>query len=200
MNMYRKLGWLVTILVLTAMLLPSPVQADAIHNTKGDMESILHAFTTGGRIVKSNNSDTAGYHASPADSFGSNGAIRPFPFWDGEHVCVNDWHILLIGIFDGGDKSYKLQDARDYLNQVEALFVLDGQSLQTTRTSIKRFLNPASFGLETAYGFQVGAIMAPGELGVGPHTLEVEVVDPIYGDAQFDIAFFVDDGDSPTCD
>jgi hypothetical protein len=187
------------ILIVAAAALPYPVQADTVRITRGDVDSVLHAFTTGGRTVLSLQSDTAGFHAAPADFHGSNGAIRPFSPWDGLHVCVNDWHVLLIGLFDGGGKSYTMQDAQSYLSQVDALFLLDGNPVRTTRTSIKRFLNPASIGLQEAYGFQEGSIMAPGDLGVGAHSLQVHVVDPVYGDAQLNITFSVDDGTSPAC-
>lgn len=199
MNIHRRFGWLFTIPLLAATLLPSPVQADSVRITQGDVESVLYAFTTGGRTVLSRSSDTAGFHAGPADFLGSNGAIRPFPAWDGKHVCVNDWHVLLIGIFDGGDKTYTEQDAQNYLSQVDASFVLDGKSLSVTRTSIRRFLNPGAFGLDEAYGFQEGSIMAPGDMAVGTHALEVDVADPVYGNDRLNITFFVDDGNSPAC-
>ena len=47
---------------------------------------------------------------------------------------------------------------------------LDGAPLTaTTRTSIKRFLNPERFGLAEAYWFQEGRLEAPGQLSVGRH-------------------------------
>lgn len=197
MNTKLYLVVVVVVLVATAVL-SYPARADTARITQGDVESVLNAFTTGGRTILSHRSDHAGFAAAPADFHGSNGAIRPFSAWDGLHVCVNDWHVLLISEFDGGKKSYTLQDAKNYLSQVDALFRLDGQPISTTRTSIKRFLNPAP-PWEEAYGFQQGAIMAPGALAVGTHSLQVHVVDPVYGDAQLNITFFVDGGNSPAC-
>ena len=199
MKIHKQLGLVLSIVMLALGLSPFAVQADSGRITEGDVQAVLQAFMTGGRTVVSNSSETAGFHAAPADFLGSNGAIRPFAPWDNQHVCTSDWHVLLIGIFDGGDKSYTRQDASNYLSQLDISFTLDGNPLQTTSTAIKRFHNPESFGLEEAYGFQVGSIMAPGDLEVGEHVFEVNLMDPIYGDDQFTITFFVDDASSPTC-
>jgi hypothetical protein len=198
-NMNKRLRFAALVVALLAIGLPFPVQAASVRITKGDVEAVLHAFTTGGRTVLSHRSATAGFLAAPADFHGSNGAIRPFPAWDGLHVCGDDWHVLVIALFDGGDRSYTMQDAKSYLSQVDALFSLDGKPVSTTRTSIKRFLDPVSVGYDEAYGLQVGSIMAPGDLGVGAHSLQVHVVDPVYGDAQLNITFSVDDRTSPAC-
>jgi hypothetical protein len=186
-------------MLVTTVALPNSARADTGRITRGDVEAILNAFTTGGREILSHQSGAAGFDAAPADFQGSNGAIRPFGSWNGLHVCVNDWHVLLIAEFDGGDKSYTMQDAKNYLSQVDNLFYLDGNLVQTTSTPIKRFLNPAAYGLEEAYGFQTGAIMAPGELQIGQHTFKVHVVDPVYGDADLQITFYVDGSSSSTC-
>jgi len=188
-----------SVMLIVATALPYSVRAGTDRITRGDVESVLNAFTTGGRVILSQQSGTAGLDAAPADFQGSNGAIRPFSAWDGMHVCVEDWHVLLISEFDGGDKSYNMQDAKNYLSQLSTAFYLDGNLMQTTSTPIKRFLNPGQFGLDKAYGFSTGAIMAPGDLQVGGHTFEVHIADPVYGDADLAISFYVDDASSPTC-
>lgn len=199
MKIHKRLGLVFSIVMLTLSLSPFAVQADSGRITEGDVQAVLQAFMTGGRTVVSNSSETAGFHAAPADFLGSNGAIMPFAPWDNQHICVSDWHVLLIGLFDGGDTSYTRQDTSNHLSQLELSFTLDGDLLQTTRTAIKRFHNPAPFLLEEAYGFQVGSIMAPGDLEVGEHVFEVDLIDPIYGDDQFNITFFVDDASSMIC-
>ncbi len=190
---------ILTVMLILATVMPYSVQAKTNRITRGDVESVLNAFTTGGRVILSHQNSSAGSDAAPADFQGSNGAIRPFSAWDGQHVCVEDWHVMVISNFDGGDKSYTMQDAKGYLSQVIPLFYLDGNPLQTTSTPIKRFLNPAQYGLDEAYGFSTGAIMAPGDLQVGQHTFEVYNVDPVYGDADLAITFYVDDANSFTC-
>lgn len=187
-------------IVLAALILGvGAAYAETNRVTKGDVQSVFQAFTTGGRVVRLQASETAGFHAAPAQRF--NGSIRPFPLspWDGSRQCVDDWHVILIGLFEGGDQSYKLQDASDYFSQVGLSFTLDGDPLSTERTSVKRFLEPENFGLEVAYGFQEGKIMSPDELEVGEYTLTLSIEDPVYGDEELTITFFIDDSDSTTC-
>jgi len=51
MNSLRRLSFLWAVLLLCVSLLPTRVQADSIRVTKGDVEAILNAFTTGGRVI-----------------------------------------------------------------------------------------------------------------------------------------------------
>jgi len=188
------------VLFLVAALLPARVQADSIRVTKGDVESILYAFTTGGRIIIFfNQNEKAGYYAGLADTPGDKGSFRPLPPWDGQHYCVSDWHVILLAYFDGGDQSFTYEDASNSLSRVEISFTLDGEPLSTTRTSITRFTAADQFGMEEAYGFQEGAIMEPTDLGVGQHNLETLTTDPWYGSDQWSTTFYIDDVDSPTC-
>jgi hypothetical protein len=198
MNNLRRLSFLSAVLLLCVSLLPTRVQADSIRVTKGDVESILDAFTTGGRIILLTN-ETAGFHAGLVDPPGDKGSIRPLPPWDGQHYCVSDWHVILLAYFDGGDQSFTYQDALNSLSEVEFSFTVDGELLSTTRTPIKRFLAPNQLGLEEAYGFQEGAIMEPSDLGVGQHNLETVVTDPWFGSERLSITFYVDDVGSPAC-
>jgi hypothetical protein len=186
------------VLLLAAAALPYPARADTGRITRGDAESALNAFTTGDQEILSLQSDTAGFNAAPAGFHGRIVVIKPFGPWDGMHFCVNDWHVLLINELDGGDKSYTIKDARNYLSQVKDLFYLDGNPVRTTRTPIERLLPPPN-GYEKAYGFQVFAIKVPGGLQVGQHTFNVHVVDPVYGNADLAITFYVDDANSSTC-
>jgi hypothetical protein len=144
--------------------------------TRGDVEAVLNAFGGGGRAVLLHSKTAEG---APADFFGSHGSIRPFARspWDGAHFCAADWHVILIADFEGGDASFKHADAERIMNGLEVSFTLDGTALPTTRTAIKRFLNPEQFGLEAAYYFQQGQIMSPADLSIGSHRLEVTMLD-----------------------
>ena len=134
------------------------------------------------------------------DPLGGKGSIRPLPPWDGQHYCVSDWHVILLAYFNGGDQSFTYEDALNGLSGVQFSFTLDGETLSTTRTPIKSYLEPPSV-FEKAYGFQEGAIMAPADLGVGLHNLEVIVTDSRFDSEslKLDITFYVDDVDSPAC-
>jgi hypothetical protein len=165
--------------------------------TRGDAEAVLNAFGTGGRVILRKGRAA---EAAPADFFGSHGSIRPFrgSLWDRAHFCAEDWHVILIAEIDGGDKSFSRQQAEANLGQVTHQFTLDGAVLSTTRTSISRFLNPQAFGLEEAYYFQEGRIMAPEDLAVGRHELSLTTVDAgrTFRDG---ITFFIDPAGSGAC-
>ena len=200
---HRLFRWVVTLICVVVMLSPLSALAEPDRITRGDVQAVLEAFTTGGVVVLFQASDTAGLVAAPADLLGSNGAIRPFPQWDGQHLCVDDWHVVLMGFFEGGDKSFTIQDAEDLLSKWGVTFTLvfRGESfvLDTVRTSTRAFLNPDPFGFEKAYGFQQGHIVPAGAFPIGEYTLEAAV--EFDGTVQFEpsISFFVDPSDSAAC-
>ncbi len=140
--------------------------------SKGDVQAVLEAFGGGGWAILQHSKVARG---APADQTGSHGAIRPFDPWDGRHLCAEDWHVILIGDVEGGDRSFTEQDAKDIMATIGARFELDGAPLGTERTAVKRFLDPQRFDLQEAYYFQEGRLMAPGDLAVGQHELRCQV-------------------------
>ena len=164
--------------------------------SRGDVEAVFNAFTTGGWSVLLHGGVIKG---APADDLGSHGAIRPFAPWRGRHFCADDWHVILIATIEGGDQSFKQQDAERLLDPTQITFTLDGVALSTTRTAVKRFLNPARFNFEVAYAFQEGRIMSPADLSVGQHTLTVVAAEP--GQPVFDntIQFSIDPSGTGEC-
>ena len=167
--------------------------------TRGDVEAVLNAFGGGGRAVLLHSKTAEG---APADFFGTHGSIRPFAGspWDGAHFCAEDWHVILMADFEGGDGSFKHADAEHIMDGLDVSFTLDGAPLPTTRTAIKRFLNPDQFGLQVAYYFQQGQIMSPADLSIGSHRLEVTIVDAT-GQQSFQdgITFFIDAPGTGAC-
>ena len=200
---HRLFKWVVMLTCIAVVLFPIPSMAEAGLITRGDVQSVLEAFGTGGRVVLFQASDTAGLHAAPADLLGSNGAIRPFLSWDGEHYCVDDWHVFVIGPFEGGDQSFTIQDAEEILSRWNFTFILTfyGESavLDTVQTATKPLLFWEDLGFDNVYGFQEGRIVSPDEIAVGEYTLTV--VAEFDGTVWFEnsIQFFVDPSDSPTC-
>lgn len=158
--------------------------------SRGDAQAVLQAFGNGGRAVLHHSTVAEG---APADFFGSHGSIRPFSGspWDGAHFSGDDWHVILIADIEGGDSSFKATEARDIMDSLTVVLTLDGAALRTTRTAIKRFANPEAFGLEVAYYFQQGRVMAPTDLAVGEHLLSVEISGPS-GTFQDHITFTID--------
>ncbi|HEX6872193.1 MAG TPA: hypothetical protein VF163_13935 [Micromonosporaceae bacterium] len=156
---------------------------------QGDVQAVFETFGGGGWAVLNHSTVAAG---APADWLGSHGAIRPFQPWDGIRLCADDWHVILIADIEGGDATYRRQDADEVMSSLTVRFELDGQVLDTTRTAVARFLNPEPFGFEQAYYFQEGRIMAPEELTIGEHTLHAQLSQD--GQIVFEntIQFFVD--------
>ena len=146
--------------------------------TRGDVQAVFNAAGTGGRIILLRKGETA--EAAPADFVGSHGSIRPFQGspWDGRHFCAEDWHVILVAGIDGGDASFRREQAVASASQTTFDFTLDGAPLATNRTAIRRLLSPETIkvpqGVEkfkVAYFFQEGRIMSPEDLSVGQHEL-----------------------------
>jgi hypothetical protein len=169
--------------------------------TQGDARAVLNAFGTGGRVILANGRTV---EASPADDKGTHGSIRPFPgsAWDGRHFCAEDWHVILVAWFDGGDGNFDRQRAEEAIAPVTISFTLDGQPLETTRTPIQPFLRPPpQFGFERAWYFQQGRIMSPDDLSVGEHQVSYTLANtPNPSESGTEgITFFIDPAGSDAC-
>jgi hypothetical protein len=161
--------------------------------TRGDAEAVFHAFGNGGRAVLAHSRTAEG---APADITGAHGSIRPFAgsVWDGAHFSAQDWHVILIADFEGGDHSFSHGDAEQIIDGLTIEFSLDGAPLITSRTPVKRFLDPPPvFGFEAAYYAQQGRIMAPGDLSLGSHALTVAITDASGAVMTDGITFVVDE-------
>ena len=167
--------------------------ADGARATKGDATAVLNAFGNGGWAVL-NHSEVA--QGAPSQGLlDSKVAIRPLPPFEGAHYCELDWHtIVLVDIEEGPAKV-----ARAFIADIDMDFTLDGSPLAVTRTAVKPFLNAAALDLDSAYYSQWGRVMAPSELAVGNHTLEVLLSYP--GETPFllGITFYVDAAGTGAC-
>jgi len=180
-----------------ALALAAPAAAGRPATTRGDAEAALNAFLNGGRTLLFRGHGNA--NGSPAEGgLNSRVTVRPFGPFAGKHVCVSDWHLLVLGFFDGGPPLTR-SEIVDGLQQVSITLRLDGITLETTRTAIKRVLAAEVFGFEEAYGFQQGAIFAPGKIALGAHGFRATVTDPVFGTDEFGILFFVDGPGSAAC-
>ncbi len=168
--------------------------------TKGDAQAVLNAFPNAGRIIRRQQIVQTN---SPADPE-LKATIRPFSFpgspFNGRHYCVEDWHVIVVALITGGDRSFSHQDAVADLSQFTLAFTLDGTELPTNRGPVKRFLDPSSFeeGWEEAYCFQQGALRSPGELAVGSHSVSYTEVGPD-GLSEDGITFFIDSPGEDGC-
>jgi len=186
------------------MLLAWSSAADASSQvyTRGDAEAVFNGFINGGWAIRLHSPTWAG---APADGGPGGVAIRPFggSGWNGEHICASDYHVFLIANFDGPGPGYNEQwkkaDVAAYLATVGVQLMLDGSPMATKRTPVKPFLNPQYAGLWEAWGVVDGRIMAPGELTLGMHSFTILMTDPIWGNYEDGIFFFVDPPGSPSC-
>ena len=116
----------------------------------------------------------------------------------GRHYCVEDWHVIVVAMITGGDRSFSEQDAIADLSQFMLAFTLDGAELPTDRGPVKRFLDPAPFGFEGAYFFQRGALLSPSELSVGSHSVSYTEDGPL-GHHEDGITIFIDPAGEDGC-
>jgi hypothetical protein len=188
----------ISLLTAASMLLALPAQATTTRITRGDAQAVFEAFGGGGFAILLHSKVAQG---APADFFGSHGAIHPFSGspWDGAHFCAEDWHVPSVADIEGGDASFTRTDAESIMSGLVVSFTLDGTVLPTTRTAIKRFLNPGLFGLQVAYYFQQGRIMSPADLSIGSHQLQVTFGDPSGQIVQDGITFFMDAPGTGAC-
>ena len=165
--------------------------------TKGDVEAILHAGTSGGGIM---------FHEHPVPGFEDfpRAAITPLSFHSGTHYCVDDWHVVRIVVANSVDNVVfftKEQVIAD-LKATSITLTLDGVTLPVIRTPIT-MLNAADqqrFGLPgPTFAFQTGSILSPTALSVGDHTAGLVATDPVFGTFQDSSTFTVDSSGTGVC-
>ncbi|WP_370963275.1 hypothetical protein [Amycolatopsis sp. cg9] len=182
------------LLGIAGAMTSAPADAAPGRTSRGDAEAVLRASGAGGAAIRNHHVVGGG---SPADIDGRV-SIRVLPSVDGRHYCQDDWHVILVAEISGGDKSFTMQNAKAESDAVRLEFFLDGSPLATERTSVKRFLDPGRFEFDEAYYFQQGAIMAPGDLTVGAHSLRVVATDPA-GGGENEITVWIDATGTGTC-
>jgi hypothetical protein len=183
--------------MVTRTLLVGSAVAGARRARRGDSQAVLEAFGNGGWAVI-NHSRVARARRGPADR---QIQIRPFDFFDGRHYCALDWHTIVIADIEGGDRPFSRQQAEALIADVRVQFTLDGTPLQISQTSVKRFLNPQLFGLQSAFYSQWGRVMESSDLAVGQHTLSVRMTNAAGSQIFFDntINFFIDAEGTGAC-
>jgi hypothetical protein len=190
---------LVLLLSLLAFTFVPRSQASAASGsvTKGDVEAILHAVTSGGGIL---------FHEHPVVGFEDYpfAAITPLSNHNGTHYCVDDWHVVRIAIANSVDNVIfftKEQVIAD-LEATTVTLTLDGVTLPAIRTPII-MLNAADqqrFGFPgPSFAFQTGSILSPEALSVGDHTAGLVVTDPVFGTFQDASTFTVDPSGTGVC-
>jgi hypothetical protein len=133
--------------------------------------------------------------------------IRPFPGYDAVPYCVLDWHLLALAwsipeyLGEGPPPQFTFDTREEVwalLETAEATFLLDGDSVEVEETPIRQSFQQEE-PLFRWWGRQWGRILAPDELSVGEHTLQVilEFSDGFTFDEQ--VTFTVHAADSAAC-
>jgi hypothetical protein len=111
-------------------------------------------------------------------------SARIYPLQDDPEYCQQSWHVITLGVFD--------DEVRQSLSTVDTQFALDGVSLQTERTAIKKFQHPfPDFSENPPWAVTFGAFLAPGSLSLGNHEIRTSIHDPVFGDEEFTTPFSV---------
>ena len=132
--------------------------------TLGDVTAAFQARTTGGFVNLLNGRTVAAPVRGLLDG-------RISSFRDGTY-CASDWHYLGVSLLAEGG----YQAASAYLHEVSIEYIIDGVVVAPTmRTAIKPFVGT---GISGQYGVSVGALVAPGSIGPGDHTLETHISTP----------------------
>jgi hypothetical protein len=178
--MKRQMSWAllaggIALAAAAATAAPAVAATSGSRVSRGDAEAVLQAQPTGGGAIRSNGIVNP---SAPTD-IELRASIRPISgsVYDGRHYCAEDWHAIMLLDFEGGDRSFTIQDARAIMDQITFDFLLDGAPLATSRLPIKRLLTPQPF-FEAAYYFQQGVVLPPNALTVGSHTVGVIFTDP----------------------
>ena len=157
--------------LLTVLLGAGRAQGNAPRVTRGDAQAILQAFENGGWAVFLHGEVVEG---APAD-FRPDSPARIYALGgSGRRYCSLDWHVINVAAIEGNVEggSRTTAEIHDFLSRIKLTFTLDGAPLETTRTAIKRFLNPGLRGLVEAWWVSEGQVLAPEELSVGRHTIQ----------------------------
>jgi hypothetical protein len=159
--------------------------------TRGEANAAFQANFTGGFAIRTHNFEANGAPGGPAIPTPDSARIYP-----GEHdleYCPQGWHVITLGVFadpafyPGGNK-----EARQVLSTVDIHFALDGVSLQTERTAIKKLQHPfPDFSENPLWAVTFGAFLAPGSLSLGDHEIKTSIQAPVLGDEEFTTPFSV---------
>jgi hypothetical protein len=117
-------------------------------------------------------------------------AITPLPSHNGDHFCVDDWHIVRVSDGESTDSVTTKKQVITDLNRTKVTLYLDGVVISSLRSNI--FTTTAGDG-STIWWFQSGSILSPRAISVGEHTAGVLFSDPASYPDEFDTSTFTVD-------
>ncbi|HXI82235.1 MAG TPA: hypothetical protein VNM34_15615 [Verrucomicrobiae bacterium] len=168
---------ILTALTILTIVPMSVAAATPAHGriTKGAVTSAFQARTTGGYL----NLLRGRTVAAPVRGI-QDGRIS---FFSDRTYCSADWHYLGVTLLGEGGR----QAAGTYLAATNVTFAIDGVPVSPTmRTAIKPFVGT---GIHGQFGISVGALIPPGSIADGPHSLETQITTPDFGVEVLDVTF-----------
>ena len=178
----RRLAGASIFAVILAASLSATAFAAPVHGrvTRGEVTAAFQARTTGGML----NLLRGRTVAAPVRGF-QHGRISFFA--DGTY-CATDWHYLGVTLLGTGGHSA----AATYLRATSVSFAIDGSPVTATmQTAIKPFVGTGTPG---QWGISRGALLRPGALAAGSHSLDTRIVTPDFGVEDLQVTFTLDPG------
>jgi hypothetical protein len=175
-----------SILIVSGLLAIAPgAAANTDRITRGEAQAAFEAFWTAGFTI----ADKA---PSTPPAFADVHYILLNITHEDVHYCTLDWFAYGIGLFWVG--SY--QEAAADRDAVQVNFEIDGLTVDYGITAAKRVI---TFG--EVWGWVYGALVPPGSLSIGEHTLTTTVVDPLVPADSFTgtVTFFIDADGTGAC-
>ncbi|HEY4189879.1 MAG TPA: hypothetical protein VGM28_05635, partial [Candidatus Limnocylindrales bacterium] len=143
--------------------------------TRGDVTAAFQARTTGGYVNMLKGHTVAAPVRGLVDG-------RISSFADGTY-CSTDWHYIAVTLL--GQSGHAAAVA--YLRQTAVSFALDGAAVSPLmQTAIKPFVGT---GIKGQWGISRGALIAPGRLSDGDHSLDTTIVTPDGGTETLSVTF-----------
>ncbi len=149
--------------------------------TRGEANAAFQSNFTGGFAIRTHNLEANGAPGGPA--IPTPDSARIYPGEPNLECCAQGWHVITLGVFN---------EVRQSLSTVDIQFALDGVSLQTERTAIKKLQHPfLDFSENPLWAVTFGAFLAPGSLSLCNPEIKTSIHNPVLGDEEFTTPFSV---------
>jgi hypothetical protein len=149
--------------------------------TRGEANAAFQSNFTGGFAIRTHNFEAKGASGGPA--IPTPDSARIYPGEPDLEYCAQGWHVITLGGFN---------EVRQALSTVDLQFALDGVSLQTERTAIKKLQHPdPNFSENPLWAVTFGAFLPPGSLSLGSHEIQTSIESPALGDEMLTTPFSV---------
>jgi hypothetical protein len=135
--------------------------------TRGEANAVFQSNFTGGFAIRTHNFEAQGAPGGPA--IPTPDSARIYPGEPDLEYCAQGWHVITLGVFSEVRQSLAAEDEQ---------FALDGVSLQTERTAIKKLQHPfPDFSENPLWAVTFGTFLPPGSLSLGSHEIETTSAD-----------------------